>query len=561
MTQESVLFVAFENEFAPCGGLAAVMRNLPRAFARRGRASLVTPFFPEIERCADAHYFQGKIANTGIRYSVGYGGEDYTVRVLRYSEELDSGRRYDIYFLQSCQFFLAPKNPYVYPGDEERLFEDACFFCAAVPPLLGELDPGSADVINLQDWQTALLVETVPRGLDSRFVLTLHNPYDHALTGEALGKLRNTDPVPLPWSTTVLQYTLPKMAGVSTVSENFARELVDDPLQAEVFAPQLRTGLRSKGVVGIDNGNFTGVSFPPLTGAAEIMEYKKGKRASFAGLLGTKAGREMLDRGWGRGDFSDASIPLFLLFGRDDPRQKGFDVAAQAIREVLRSEGEDFARFAFTPIPGPKGLESLYFLKELAEEFEHSVVVFPFRMGVGYAELQASATYLVMASLYEPFGGATEGYAAGVPVVARATGGLVEQVYPLNYADLPERERELVDEYHSVGGRPTGFLFREVPPADIVGDWRSILRAKFLDTCPVGDPIEERGGLELFRNMVSAAGAAIKQAALLYSEDPGSYAIMVVNGLELLTRFSWERASSEYAKKLYDSGDPRITGR
>ena len=46
----------------------------------------------------------------------------------------------------------------------------------------------------------------------------------------------------------------------------------------------------------------------------------------------------------------------------------------------------------------------------------------------GYFELQSGSTFGVMPSIYEPFGSAIEFLTRGTPVVARKTGGLVNQV-------------------------------------------------------------------------------------------------------------------------------------
>ena len=87
-------------------------------------------------------------------------------------------------------------------------------------------------------------------------------------------------------------------------------------------------------------------------------------------------------------------------------------------------------------------------------------MIYPFRMEAGYQELMAGATYVVMPSLYEPFGAATEPYLAGTPVVARATGGLTDQVTDI--AANPDRA--------------TGFLYREQIPAsvDVAENWQRI---------------------------------------------------------------------------------------
>lgn len=557
---KTVAFVSFESEFAPAGGLAAVMRNLPRAMAATRPAILLTPFFSEIDRCVDARA-RGRIRDTGIAYSVEFDRESWPVTLLEFTEVVEpspapagagaSGREFKIYFVETPDFFHAPANPYITPGHPGQLLVDSLFFSVAVAGALPHLSEASPFLLNLQDWETAMVARVAPRDIPHRCVLTLHNPYDEKLTPEALGWITNRTPLPVPRSLNVLQYSLPKVAGISTVSENYATELLEDPLQSEVLARQLQQVFALKGLVGINNGTFTPRRFPDLEAPRAIRNHKDSARAEFARLLTTRDGEEMLDLAWGRADVADPALPIFFLFGRDDPRQKGMDVAAQAIREVLTARGAEYARFIFAPIPGPHGLESLGYLRDLAADFPASVLVFPFRMSVGYDELQAAASYLMMASLYEPFGGATEGYAVGVPVIARATGGLVQQVCPLNLAELPPATRAVVARYHPDADRPTGFLFREPPPANPARQWKRVLRAKFLDEDPPGDALAERLEIPLFQAMVASASQVVEAAVDLHATDYATYARLVVNGLALLERFSWADSARKYRETLY----------
>jgi glycogen synthase len=148
----------------------------------------------------------------------------------------------------------------------------------------------------------------------------------------------------------------------------------------------------------------------------------------------------------------------------------------------------------------------------------------------GYMETMAGATYCVMPSLYEPFGGATEPYLKGTPVIVRATGGLVEQVVDLRS-----------DRTHA-----TGLLYREQPLAgeahEIGPLWRD------LQTC--GDPLA-RCENALYEALVASLAAALEQAVAIYQHDPAGYALMLSNLYTQSLRFSWTRAAAEYGV-LYD---------
>jgi glycogen synthase len=224
-------------------------------------------------------------------------------------------------------------------------------------------------------------------------------------------------------------------------------------------------------------------------------------------------------------DLPDA-VPVFMMFGRMDPCQKGFDVMARAI-ELLEPGS---ARFVLTPDVGG-GVEAFTEdLRRLVQSRPGEVLCVLGRMERGYLETMAGATYCVLPSLYEPFGGATEPYLKGTPVVARATGGLVQQVVDLR------QDRS----------GATGLLYRE----HFVGDsdratgllWRELLEC--------GDP-RERCRNRLYAALVENLARALVRAIEVYQRDPDGYAIMLSNLHRQALRFSWEQAADEYGM-VYD---------
>jgi len=244
------------------------------------------------------------------------------------------------------------------------------------------------------------------------------------------------------------------------------------------------------------------------------------------------------DAAWGTLDGLDTfEGPVILMFGRDDPRQKGYDLAARAVRDLAPG----VAKFVFTPMPGDEGLLGLNFLRRLASDRQGDVKVFPFRMEYGYGALQRGATFLLMPSYYEPFGGAVEGYAAGTPVIARRTGGLAQQVIP----------------YPDAGDAHTGFLFKEGLSAleEDMG-WKIIQACDYWNHNPVKDRVEQRRDhCRLFEEMAASAAHALQRAVDFYREDLLSgqpqYARMIINGARLMDSFSWDRSIERYRKELY----------
>mgnify|MGYP001045068750 CR=1 FL=1 len=556
-SRRTVVFVTFESKFAPLGGLAAVMRELPRRMARaeKGECVTVAPFFTRITRCRKRLF--GEIESTGRRFDVRFDEQVHTVEIFEHVD--DDGFR--TFLLDAADFFNAPCdcgsppapeapcNPYLYPSDPGQLLQDALFFCAAVPRALVALGEARDLVLNLQDWCTACVALTIrqePRLSSAACVLTLHNPYDKPLPDEELGKISDQR-LPGP---TVLTGTIPLLDGpLCTVSENFAAELASDPLHTTVYAPHLQPLFGEKGIVGINNGLFSKLDFPQsaIDAAGEgdfdpILAEKQRRREALLEILQGYRPREA----WGSLDLSGFDGPIFLMFGRDDPRQKGYDLAVAAIRQIATGK----ARYIFTPIPGDEGLDGLRFLRELAQDRPGEVKVFPFRMAQGYRELQRGCSFLVMCSFYEPFGGATEGYAVGTPVVARATGGLVQQVAPYTTGSITDTALRLAERFHARSASPSGLLFREpdLPIADVVAGWRTIVDCAYW---PAGDRVTDRMETPLFDAMAREATRAFLDAIDLYTGDKASYAGMIYHGFDMLDRFTWESAVEKY-RRVYD---------
>ena len=252
-------------------------------------------------------------------------------------------------------------------------------------------------------------------------------------------------------------------------------------------------------------------------------------------------------------DLSDPTLPVFLILGRDDPRQKGFDVIAEAIDQI----DEGMARYLFTPMPGDEGLVGLRFLEDLADRRPDEVNVFPFRLSFeAFQAVQKGSSFMVMGSLYEPFGAATEAYLTGMPVVARASGGLVQQVAPYRKNTyLSEHGQALATQYHDEESKPTGFLFREPKLPDHVEaqGWRTIIDCAYWEQTPKGDRIADRKGTPLFDAMVANAAEAIQDAIAFYQADQAGYAEMIYHGFKMLDHFSWTHAIDEYRRHLYQA--------
>ncbi|MBD3315806.1 MAG: hypothetical protein GF344_08475 [Chitinivibrionales bacterium] len=155
-----------------------------------------------------------------------------------------------------------------------------------------------------------------------------------------------------------------------------------------------------------------------------------------------------------------------------------------------------------------------------------------------YRDLLRGASYLLMPSLYEPFGAATEGALNGTPVVARATGGLWSQVRSLIPCPVPSFYGGAVEAGGHTADSATGILHREqFPPHEAAEQWSRIL---------VSGP-RERMEIPLYRGMVDAAHDALLAASDLYRR-PRDYARIVVNAVNALSDMhkGWEVAVEKY---------------
>ncbi|MFX1258431.1 MAG: glycogen/starch synthase [Promethearchaeota archaeon] len=532
---KTVVFVSFENHYAPCGGLSAVMKMLPPIMSKSIKTVLLSPLFFNIEKTKKA--LESRIlVETDLKGNVLYAGKNHPINLYK-STEFSEFKNYSIFLIKSERFFLAGENPYIDTWRENALFHDSYFFSKSIPIALGlikdEFNPPY--ILNLQDWETALVADVMPSTLPNKCVLTLHNPYDEDLPNDPQGR-------------TILQYVIPKLHGLSTVSEHYSYELQNDVLQRDILARKLKGQFQYLNPIGINNGNFVELSFPEnISNSEEIISEKLKNRRAFNNLL---AHQEELNPTWGEKiDLMKGDRPIFLLFGRDDPKQKGFDVAAAAIYRLLKKRGKNLAIFIFTLIPDRYGLINLAYLKDLALEFSKNVMIFPFRLSAGYAELQKASNFIIMPSYYEPFGAANEGYASGVPVIARATGGFVQQVCPENFEALPESIKKYLKWYHKDIIKSTGYLYREHPSTETPDNWRYLFGTDFTKPRSIQEPVDWRN--PIFWSMVSELEKVIEEAIMLYNNNKKKYCEMILNGIKLFKKFTWEKSAKKYKNLLY----------
>jgi glycogen synthase len=517
---------------------------------------VITPYHYNIPRTtaiANQTRVLGKIG-------VSYEGVLIPVNVLGYKDGMDWC------FLQAEdeRFFAGIHHPYdVGTTQQENLANlrrDALFFGLAVARALPVINSQLPWILLMQDWEAATVALALATDLKSTAAdrilgyLTLHNSYDCGVSDVDLLQFR-INPLTCP-GRTVLQRALPLVeAPIFTVSDQFALDFTDEIFQAEVMAPHLQSILPHR-LVGVPNGLFVDLSID-----ADV--YRNARSGNYRSLLDWKAENrnQMLvaleqlkpvnDQPiWGNlAEFNREDAPWFVMAGRDDPRQKGYDVACRAIDDLVTQEMN--ARFLFFPIPGDEGLEGLVFLKDLAERYPKDVLVFPFLFREGFSAALRGAAYGIMPSLYEPFGMANEFYLNGTVGIGRATGGIIQQIVPLKAARAYSHAVQIrTHRYYGASERPTGILYRErddIPSAS--NDWKSFNETIYYKDGIGPDRIQQRQGFLLFKAMCVELKIAMMDGLELYQENPELYCRMLVAGIDYIQdTFSWKRAAQAYAR-------------
>ncbi len=565
---DRVAFVTYETPYTPCGGVAAVMKHLPAATQRAaGKPTIViSPFHHRMRQLSKILPQVERLGNLGVTYL----GEVVELQILRYLDD------WSWYFLaaEDSRFFAGASHPYDVSdegiGTGATLKRDALLFGIGVAKALRMLAPGQRYAVMMQDWEAATAAIALHDDpLEHSLRLTLHNSYDCELTDGDLWDFGLHLPTAGP---TVLQRVAPLVTPpITTVSRQFATDMTEDTLQCVVTAPHLQGTFHTVGLVGVDNGPFVQQMVPQdlcqqaAAGHWEgLHQWKLQRRVAFVEAL-QQVGQALQDQQplpWGTPDRPWGEIPAFLdgfdphdetpwyvMGGRDDPRQKGYDLASRAVQRFLQDGGD--GRFLFFPIPGDEGLLGLSFLRGLAqdEQFNRRVIVFPVRFRDGFLAALQGSTYGLMPSLYEPFGAANEFYLNGTVGIGRATGGIVQQIVPVrDTRAFSEAVRWRVDRWHSAEASPTGFLFREPDglPSQ-TDDWQAINAGRYNLEGGQPDRVEQRRHLRVYEEMADQLRLSLFDAADLFRQHRQRYYKMLADGVEHIRQnFNWDRSGQGY---------------
>ncbi|MCH8874200.1 glycogen/starch synthase [candidate division KSB1 bacterium] len=542
---ECAVFCSFESRFAKSGGLAAVTTKILPYLKEVNNISnviLLTPFYPNIIP-------PNKLKPTGLSIEVPFNKKSHKVEILKYVQnyEQPAGGSIEEFYLKADGFFESKNklnDPYIYnEHDREEsdaaLRENSMFFCQAAPFVLQKLEFNKNTLFHLQDWETILIALTAKTAMldgilkSGASVCTLHNPFDSGwLKLDSLAKILDSERSKkitenLKDDLTAHKIGLSLVDGaLTTVSKNFAKELKQDILHTGHFAPHLQNIFEKSRIKGVNNGMF--VDFPPeFTEFAKPGQSPKISKANINRVRKTKLEKrvvllKILDdyhppQRFGKLTYRNGplthlpeDVPIILMSGRLDPNQKGFDIFLRAIDKFR----EDEIKVVLSPLPVRES--DLVIFRKVAESSQGNVTVFPIRMAKGFHELQIGSTFGLMPSVYEPFGAAIEYMVNGTLVIARKTGGLVDQI----------------------DHRINGFLFKESKRNYNLKNIKSFMKAS--------GHIELRQTNPWCQDMVDSLYKILKRAIKLYQKENEKYYEMVLNGFMKAQSFDWKTSAKEY---------------
>jgi len=421
---------------AKAGGLADVIGSLPGALKRVGQEpSLIVPGYASI---TDSVETASVLRDIPMRF----GADVERFSVLRAIEP----HGVPMYLIDHSGFFarrgIYGENGIDYPDNMQRF----AFFGRAAAVAAAEIV--APDIVHAHDWHsaTAPIAIRADNALRSRFkhalsVFTIHN-----LAFQGIGKredfaLLNLD-APY-FSIDYLEFynhlNLMKGAivladGVSTVSPNYAHEIVTDP--------ELGFGL--EGVLRDKGPNFVGI----LNGA-DYDEWDPAKDREIAVTYtpakpdGKRACARKLRESAGLPNREDS--PIVGMVTRMTG-QKGVDLLRDALDAVMRLDLQ-----LVMLASGDAALEK--FFKEAESRYPEKLrAIIEFNNTIAH-RIQAGSDAFLMPSRFEPCG-LTQMYALryGTAPVVRATGGL----------------RDTVSEFDPATGTGNGFVFENFDANEMV---------------------------------------------------------------------------------------------
>lgn len=560
--ERNTIYCSIESPWGAAGGILPVARESVRALIACGEnVTRVCPRFKNLQSRFDVSN-EMPIAICKVEY----GGVEHLGKIYEAFEK--DGERW--LQLDTPHFFNAdggPRgtDPYMYSdetreqrdGADSKHMRDSLFFSKALPEIACALGIRENVVFALQEWQCAGAVVPMNEYLlegkleSAKAFLFCHNTGDHWCPEWRLAELtkrwqtQHWQPINGCNRETFYQRFMPLMNGpIVTVSRMFAREMLEHPIQKVVLAPQLPEFLGTQGLVGCNNRLFRSVNLHPYSESVrraakngdprEILEIKRRNREQLFKVYRHLDPRMTFGTLQGPGgsplENLPETTPIFMMSGRADRAQKGFDTLSYAIDEFLTKSSAKFIIIAMVTGTDYEDQMQLEHFHCLADRHPGDIVVHPYRMTEGYMEIMAGADYVVYPSRYEPWGGASEAMVNGTLVIGKRTGGLDSQI--LDFSEYGPH-------------KAVGFSYDDNidDGVDIPGE------LLFIHQEPRFDYLYKHS--RLYRNMATSLSEALIQAASIKQKNPELYGLMLANLKDQLSWLSWEEHAVPEMREIF----------
>ncbi len=431
-----VLFVSSEVvPFAKTGGLADVAGALPKAIKEIGHDIRI--YMPRYKVVKNGKW-EMEIAAEGIEVQLGGQSE----RVDIYETEMPVSDL-AVYFAEN-RHFAGRDELYMVRGKD---YPDNCeaflTFCRAAIPFLKKID-WIPDVIHCNDWQSAPIAlylhefrKRQPTLKRTASVYSIHNmAYQGSFPEEKIPLLNEID-----MGNLVLEGNINfAKAGIlfadviNSVSETYSKEI-----QTEEFGYNLAPLMqkRSKDIYGIVNG----LDYELWNPAKDPRIVKRYSRMTLS-LKGQNKSALQEEMGLP----AEEEIPLIGMVSRLD-MQKGFDLLAEAIEEILKLKCQVI-------ILGTGDPKYHRLLEKMRKQYpEHIGIKLGYDADLAQ-RIYAGSDMFLMPSRYEPCGlGQLISFKYGTIPIVRKTGGLADTVHDFD----PE------------SGEGDGFVFEEYTASALMG--------------------------------------------------------------------------------------------
>jgi starch synthase len=410
-----VLFVTSELAGVfKLGGLADVSLSLPLALARAGvHVTIALPFYRTISI--------SDVSGVG-ELAVDFKGKREIVFIFSKQST------------QKNMTLLLFRHPYLNDYHATPIEQTFAFFCKVISTFYFynlQVSKDAIQIVHCHDWHTALVPmligesnklrksETM-QSKNVKTIVTIHN-----LLYQGVAKVSIADDLNAPRALfhqlkgirkgkiSFLREGLEYADCISTVSPSYAREIVASSHQDAIGDVLSR---RHRAMVGILNGINMNL-WNPAHDAALPHHYDLrsvfSEKPKLKKLLQREAGLPTED------------VPLVSFIGRIEPRQKGIDIAMEALRTLARGVP---IQAVFLGTGNPKSVRSL---RALARRYKKKIAFIHAFDEVLARRIYAGSDMLLVPSRFEPCGLIQMiAMRYGTVPIVRATGGLADTVHP-----------------------------------------------------------------------------------------------------------------------------------